>query len=231
MGNIPTVYDLLEALDFLRGFPAAYMVLITASLILIFRDWRWSLLALLVQYLVVGLLFVDVIAPHLAFMKVVTGSFICLILFITARQVNWGRLPEDVTTEEAVMLKEERLLRFGPYMLPTDTPFRIFLALAVALSVWALTQKASFHLPGIADHINLAVYALIGMGAVTLSLTSEPLKAGMGILTLITGFELFYSSIDRSLASMLIFAVTSLVVALAIAYLTQGRHSFPALFD
>ena len=231
MGNIPTIYEFLESLDFLRGFPAAYVVLITASLILIIRDWRWSLLALLIQYLVAGLLFVDVMAPHLAFMKVIIGIFICLILFITARQVNWGRLPEDVTDEEAVLLREERLLRFGPYMLPTDTSFRIFLALAVALSVWALTQKAAFHLPGLPTHINLAVFALVGMGLVTLSLTSEPLKAGMGILTLITGFELFYSSVEQSLGGLVIFAVISLVITLAIAYLTQARHSFPALFD
>ena len=231
MGNMPTIYDFLENLEFLRGLPAAYVVFITASLILIIRDWRWSLLALLIQYLVVGLLFVDVMAPHLAFMKVIIGIFICLILFITARQVNWGRLPEDVTTEEAVLLQEERLLRFGPYMLPTDTPFRIFLALAVGLSVWAMTQKAAFHLPVLPDHINLAVFALVGMGLVTLSLTSEPLKTGMGLLTFVAGFELFYSSVEHSLGGMVIFAVISLVIVLAIAYLTQARHSFPALFD
>jgi hypothetical protein len=231
MENMPTIYDFLESLEFLRGFPAAYVVFITASLILIIRDWHWSLLALLIQYLVVGLLFVDIIAPQMAFLKVIIGIFICLILFVTARQVNWGRLPEDLTSEEAVLHREERLLRFGPYMLPTDTPFRIFLALAIALSVWALTQKVAFHLPVLLDHTNLAVFALVGMGLATLSLTSEPLKAGMGILTLITGFELFFSSVDQSLAGIVIFAIISLVIALAIAYLTQLRHSFPALFD
>ncbi|HUS93751.1 MAG TPA: hypothetical protein VMZ24_01085 [Patescibacteria group bacterium] len=231
MGNIPTIYEFLEYLDFLRGFPAAYVVLITASLILIFRDWRWSILALLIQYLVVGLLLADVMPPHLAFMKVIIGIFICLILFITAQQVNWGRLPEDVTAEEAVLLGQERLLRFGPYMLPTDAPFRIFLGLAVALSVGALTQKAAFHLPFVDNHLNLAVFGLFAMGLVIMVLTSEPMKSGMGFLTLITGFELFYSTVEQPLAGMVIFAVISLSIALAIAYLTQVRHSFPALFD
>ena len=44
----------------------------------------------------------------------------------------------------------------------------------------------------------LAVLALISMGLVTLSLTSEPLKAGMGLLTFLTGVDLFYSAVEQS---------------------------------
>lgn len=231
MGDFPSIYDFLDYLDFLRGYPAAYVILLTAALILVIRDWRWSLLALLIQYLVVGLLFVDLMAPHLAFMKVIVGTFICLILYITARQVNWGRLPEDVTDEEAVIHGEARLLRFGPYMLPTDTPFRIFLALTVTLTVWALTQRTTFQLPFVPGHVNLAVFALVAMGLVTLSMTSEPLKAGIGILTFITGFELFFSSVEQSLGGLALFASISLILVLAIAYLTQARHSYPALVE
>ncbi len=231
MDQIPSIFDYLRYFDFLRGDPAAYVVIITAAVILVVRDWRLSLMALIVQYLVAGFLFADVLDPRLAFMKVLVGLFICLILYITARQVHWGKLPEDVTAEEAVQLRQERLVRFGPYVLPTSTPFRIFLALMVILAMWALAQRPGFHLPAVPDHVNLAVYALVGLGLVGVSLTTEPLKAGMGLLTFFTGFELFYSALEQSLAMLALLAVANLTIALVIAYLVQARHAISALLD
>ncbi len=228
---MPSIYEFLGLLDFLRGYPAAYIVLITATVILIVRDWRWSILALLIQYLIVGLLFADVISPNLAFMKVVVGVFVCLILYITARQVKWGRIPEDVTEEEVVLLEDKRLASLGPFMLSTDTPFRVFLALLVGIAIWALVQRLGFQLPVAPTHISLTVFAMSGMGLITLSLTSEPLKAGMGLLTFLTGFELFYSAVESSIALVAVWAVADLVVALVIAYLIQARHSYWVLLD
>ena len=51
MFEIPTIIEFLEFFDFLRGYPAAYLIMLTAALILIVRDWRWSLLFLILQYL------------------------------------------------------------------------------------------------------------------------------------------------------------------------------------
>jgi len=231
MIDIPNILEFLEFFDFLRGSLAAYIVLITAFTIFIVRDWRWSVLALAIQYLVVGLLFTDVIEPQLAFIKVLVGLFICLILYFTARQVNWGQLPSDVTDEEAVQLRDERLLRLGPYMLPTDTPFRVFFALMVILVVWTLSQRPEFQLPLVPDYFVLAIFALVGLGLVNLSFTSEPLKAGMGLLTFMTGFELFYSGLEQSVLMLVFLATANLVMALVISYLTQARHAYAALFD
>ena len=231
MDGIPTIYEFLGYLDFMRGTPAAYIVLLTASLILILRDWRLLLITLIIQYLVVGLLFADVLLPHLAFMKVLVGAFICLMLYITARQVNWGQLPEDVTEDEVVRLNEERLVRVGPYMMPTETPLRVFLALIVALTVWALSQRTGFHLPVVPAHLNVAVMALVGMGLITLSLTSEPLKFGLGLLTFWIGFELFYSAVEPSIAMLVMLSIADLIIVLAISYLIQARHSLPVILD
>ena len=94
--NLPTVFDWLDRLDFLRGVPAAYGVLLTAVLILVAWDWRLTLLALMAQYGIVGFLFVDLLDARLVNIKVLAGFFACLMLYLTARQVNWGRLPADV---------------------------------------------------------------------------------------------------------------------------------------
>lgn len=231
MIELPNIIQFLEFFGFLRGNPAAYLVMITAALLLILRDWRWSLLFLAIQYLIVGLLFVDVLMPHLAFMKVLVGLFICLILYITARQVNWGKLPEDVTAEEAVQMRRERFLRLGTLVLPTDTPFRVFVALIGCLAVWAMAQGTGHLLPVVPGHFHLAILALVGLGLVILSLTSEPLMAGLGLLTFLTGAELFYSALDQSVAMLGLLGVANLTVALVIAYLTQARHDYRALLD
>ena len=85
------ILDFLDFFDFLRGTPSVVIVLVTAAVIFVVRDWRLSLIALAVQYLVAGFLFADVLLPHLAFTNVLLGLFIVLILYFTARQVNWGQ--------------------------------------------------------------------------------------------------------------------------------------------
>lgn len=231
MIDIPNIIEFLGFFDFLRGYPAAYLVMLTAALILVVRDWRLSVLFLVLQYLLVGFLFADVLLPHLAFMEVVVGLFVCLILYITARQVNWGRLPEDVTPDEAIQIRKERFVRFGTLILPTDTPFRVFLALMICLAVWAISHRTDYMLPAVPEQIQIAVMALTGLGLVTLCLTSEPLMAGLGLLTFLTGFELFYSALEQSVAMLGLLGVVNLTVVLVIAYLTQARHAYQALLD
>ncbi len=231
MFEIPGILDYLRLLDPLRGLPAVYILIVTAEILIVLHDWRISLLALLVQYLVAGLLFADILLPHLAFTKVLVGMFICLILYLTARQVNWGQLPEDISEDEAVLLRKERLIRFGPYLLPTDTPFRLFVGLMVLLAAWSLSQQPAFHLPAVPDHFNLAVFSLVGLGVAMAGLTTEPLRAGFGLLTLLTGFELFYLALEQSAAVLLSLVTATFAVSLVIAYLAQARHAIHHLVD
>jgi hypothetical protein len=231
MDGIPDIFQFLNYLDFLRGEPATYLVTVTAAIILVVRDWRWSLLALLIQYLIAGLLYVDVLDPRLAYMKVIVGMFVCLILYITARQVNWGKLPVDVTPEEVVQISQNRFLHFGPAMLATTTIFRLVLALMIILAAWVLVQQQIFQLPVVPEHFNLAIFTLIGLGLTGLGLTTEPLKAGMGLFTFLTGFGLFYSALEQSAAMVAMLAIAGLTLSIAIAYLTQARHAITELLD
>jgi hypothetical protein len=103
--------------------------------------------------------------------------------------------------------------------------------LMMALVIWAIATAPGNQLPLVSAHVNLAIYALAGLGLLGLSLTGEPLKAGMGLLTFLTGFELFYNALEQSVAMLVFLAVANLLVVLVIAYLTQSRHAFAALFD
>jgi hypothetical protein len=61
------------------------------------------------------------------------------------------------------------------------------------------------------------------MGMFGIALAGEPLKGGMGLLTVMTGFEMFYSSVEQSLAVVGILGVVNFMIALAIAYLTTSQ--------
>ena len=63
--------------------------------------------------------------------------------------------------------------------------------------------------------------ALIGL--FILILTSEPLPAGMGLLTLVSGFGLYYDVTSPGLASIGVLATIDLTMGLAISYLVTVR--------
>ena len=226
--DFPTIFDLLERLDFMRGYPAVYVVMGTAVLIAIFLDWRLSALALLVQYFASGLLYVDLLDPRLAVVKVIVGLFVSLILFLTAWQVDYGRLPPDLTPEEVAHFKQENRWRIGRFSLPGDIILRLALSLGLLLLILLFTRRSDFMLPGIApglETINLAALALGGLGLLGIATSREPLPAGMNMFVFLTGFELYYSALDQSVATLALLAALNFAIALAVAYLTQARRA------
>lgn len=229
MVDIPNIFDLLERFDFLRGEPAVYLALAAAVLAFVFRDWRGTILAMVALYLFSGLLYADLLDPRLAAIKVVVGLFIALILYLTGRQVSWGRLPEDVTPEEAMQLQRERYVHLGKFQIAADIPLRLLLAAVILLLARFLTQNQP--LPVLPEQLNLAVYGLAGIGLIGLGLTSEPFRAGIGLLIFWLGCDLLYSGLEQSAAILAMLAAAVLATTLVIAYLVQARYAFRALLD
>ena len=231
---MPTIFDVLSQLDFLRGLPAVYLVLLTAVLVVIAWDWRLALLALTSQYLLAGLLFVDVLDPRLMIVKVLNGLFVCLILYITARQVNWGRLPVDLTDDELARIQQEPKVAIGPLAVPTQAPLRLFLVMVLVLLIFTVGQQSFAQLPGISEaesHLNLAVIILVGIGLLGMAITPAPLPVGMAALMFLTGFELFYSFFEQSVLTLALLVVVNLMTALTTAYLTQRYRSWSILLQ
>ena len=206
---MPTLPDVLAKLSFLMTTPAIVGLVITASLIVVIRDWRFSLAALLGQYVLVGLLLTRLIQPQVALTKVLIGDLVCVVLYLTARLVS--------ASSEAPPLEREDA---GGVSLP-DFTFRLLAALFVGVAVYSLSKR--YPLPEAPSDIGFACYWLASMGLLVLVLTEEPLKAGMGLLTLITGFELFFSVLERSLSVVGFLGIANFLIALAIAYLAASR--------
>jgi hypothetical protein len=202
---MPTLPEVLAKLSFLMTTPAIVGVVITASLIVVLRDWRFSLAALLSQYVLVGLLLTQLIRPQVAVIKVLIGALVCVVLYLTARLVDVSERREESPSRDPSR---------------ADLVFRLLAALFVGLAVYSLSN--GYPLPGVPSDIGFACYWLASLGLLVLMLTEEPLKAGMGLLTLITGFELFYSVLERSLSVVGFLGIVNFLIALAIAYLAAS---------
>ena len=84
---MPTLPEVITYLQFIRFEAILLGLFITASTILIAQNWRFLILALLFQYVLVGIALSRLVRPDIAVLSVLIGAFICPILFLSARQV------------------------------------------------------------------------------------------------------------------------------------------------
>jgi uncharacterized MnhB-related membrane protein len=221
-GSVPTLPEVLAQLSFLTIKAAIVGLVITASLIVVVRDWRFSLAALAVQYVLVGLLLTRLIQPQVALTKVLIGALVCIVLYLTGRLASTGE-EEQTSEQEAAGDGRSPLRAIGGGSSLADFTFRFLAALFVGLAVYSLSKR--YPLPEVPSDIGFACYWLASLGLLVLMLTDEPVKAGMGLLTLITGFELFYSALERSLSVVGFLGIANFLIALAIAYIAAASRT------
>ena len=223
---MPTLLDVLAKLSFLTTTPAIAGLVITAGLIVVIRDWRFSLAALAVQYVLVGLLLTRLIQPQVALTKLLIGALVCIVLYLTARLASTGE--EGLALEQETAGDSRSPLRaVGGGVSLADFTFRFLAALFVGLAVYNLSTR--YALPEVPSDIGFACYWLCSLGLLVLMLTEEPVKVGMGLLTFITGFELFYSALERSLSVVGFLGIANFLIALAIAYITASTSAVLSL--
>lgn len=213
-----SIYTILDRLEFLRGQPAALLVLVAAALAIAAWDMRLVLPALGVHYLASFLLYVDVLDPRLAIVYTLSGVVVTLIMTITAAQVQWGRLPAWADSDR------EQGWAVGPFRLTTQRLLRLVTAIAVPIAVLALSRADLLPQPDdlLPAHVWLAVVGLVGLGLVGVA-TGGPLLSGVGLLLFLNGFDLLNSSVEQSIALVVALSAANLLVALVIAYLAQAR--------
>jgi hypothetical protein len=175
------------------------LLLGTTLLIFMRRDWRWRIAALAGQYLGVFILILDSWPIELAAVKLVAGWMACVVLWFT-------RLS---------------LVRFQDKLapVPTGLAFRLLAAALVIVVVFATAPG----LPAWAAPISLVqawgALLLIGMGLLHVGLSSRTLSPFLGLLTVISGFEILYSAIEASTLVAGLLAIINLGIALVGAYL------------
>ncbi|MEK6256696.1 MAG: hypothetical protein N2C13_05195 [Chloroflexota bacterium] len=178
---------------------AVGLVFITSLSLLLSHDWRVSIASLGLQYLGVFMLVAVSWPINLAVVKLVAGWMSASILGVT-RGVPGGRI--------AV----ERIW-------PTEWLFRVMAASLVVLAVFSLTPQFEEIVPNISPYQVGGGLLLIGMGLLHHALTQHALQALLGLMTVLSGFEILYAVVESSTLVAGLLAVINLGIALAGAYL------------
>jgi hypothetical protein len=212
-----TLTEILARLSAVPTTVALLGLAATAGLIVAVTDWRASIFALLAQYILTALLLTRVIRPEIAAIKTLTGAMICLVLYVTARRSGWGRLPLQVGEQPPTRLM---------LILTLGLPFRIM----AALMGLALAYSAALQLPlaNVPLEVSMGVFTLGLMGIFAIALADEPFKGGLALLTAMTGFDLFFSTVEQSLTIVGFLGMISFMIALAVSYLTTMHPMPPA---
>ena len=182
---------------------AAGLVAVTATGIMLARDWRWNLGLMSAQYLGAAVLASAHWPIGMAAAFLVTGWMSTAALGMTLS----GLPPQFEFTERAW---------------PQGRLFRVFMVgmifvLAVGLTSRSGTFSAGAEAPVVAGSILLA-----GIGLLQLGTTAQVARVLLGLLTVLSGFEVFYAAVEGSILVAGLLSVVTLGLGLAGAYLLSA---------
>jgi len=218
---MPSLDDLARAFAAVTTVELVLGLLLAVALVVLVADWRVSLLALALQYILVAILLSTLIPLQIAAVRLIAGGLVALMFFITARRIRPRR--RQRSPDDPLLIDEPTR---GVYW--TNLPFRLIGLALVALSVISLSgQYVLLDSP--------LLFWVMGMwlamgGLLTIALTRDALKLGMGLLFFTSGFGIVYLSIDNSLLIYALLVISDLVIALVVAHIatvpvqTEGRR-------
>ena len=178
---------------------AAAWVGITALILLVSRDWRVSITALGAQYVGIFILVSLAWPIEYAVIKLIAG-------WISAAVLGMGLVDQTKAWEDEL----------GRWV--SGTLFRIFIAGFVGFVALALTPGVGRWVPRASDIQIMGGLLLIGLGVFHLGLTAQPIRIVLALLTVLSGFEIFYATMETSLLVNALLAVVTLGLALTGSY-------------
>ena len=181
-------------------------IIVTSIGLLLARDWRWSISLLAVQYLGMFVLVMQHWPLGMAAVKVVAGWMSAAILGMTRS----GLASADSGEEEAW---------------PRGRPFRLFAAGIVSLIVVVATPGVDTIMADAGFAITSGSLFLIGMGLLQLGMTAHILRVTIGLMIILSGFEILYSAVEGSVLVAALLAVINLGLALVGSYLLIASNS------
>jgi hypothetical protein len=173
---------------------------LTSVFILVNQNWRASILALALQYLAVFWLVGLVWPLGLAAVKLVAGWI--------AGAVMGASRPDVETFEDS-----SPAISIGL--------FRLIAAGLVLVLVVSILPQATAFLP-VDAQVLAGGLILIGFGLLQLGMSVHPLRIILGLLTVLSGFELVYAGVETSILIAGLQALVTLGLALGGAYLLSA---------
>ncbi|RLC97821.1 MAG: hypothetical protein DRI77_06445 [Chloroflexi bacterium] len=211
---MPTLADLLARVSFLAAMPAVAGIFITTGILVVSRDWRLNSIAFTVQYFFLVLLLTRLIRLEVAAVKGLIGWLICMVFYLTERRAS--TLKQLLSAESTTGSQ-----RWRRWVISAQASFHLLAGILIAVA--AYTAALRIPLPEVPGDITLACYLLAGMGLLLVGMSEEPMQVGLGLLTFLSGFDLFYVALEPSLAIAGLLGAVSFLVALAAAYLRTAQ--------
>jgi hypothetical protein len=174
------------------------LLILTSLVLLVSRDWRWSLLALAFQYIGVVVLVGMQWPVGLAATKLVVG-------WMTGATLAFTQYSKKEHQEET---------SWAPGWV-----FRLVAAALVLLFVFSVAAKVNAWLASISAPQVDGSLVLIGIGLLQLGMSSSPFRVILGLLTFLSGFEIIYSAVEVSVLVAGLLAAINLGLALVGTYL------------
>ena len=179
---------------------AVVLLFITSSGLLLVRDWRWSIVLLALQYLGMFVLILQHWPLGMGSVKVVAGWMSAAILGMTR-----SGLSNEESNEESIW--------------PCGRLFRLFAAAIILLIIIVVTPGVDNIMADAGFPVTSGALLLIGMGLLHLGITARVLPVTIGLVTVLAGFEILYSSVEGSVLVAALLAVINLGLALVGSYL------------
>lgn len=189
---------------------AVVLVCMTSIYILASKDWRYSIAALALQYGGIFLLVGAFSSVEVAATKMVAGWMAGAILGVA------------MASGSDTLRETEHKRRISPL-------FRLMAASIMGLTVTSLVMNQEGTLSMIRTEIRWGSFFLIGIGLLQMSLISQPLRVIIGLLTLLSGFEIIYAVIETSVLVTGLLAGINLGLALVGAYILLAPSMEPAV--
>jgi len=174
---------------------------LTAGIIVVSSDHRVRLGMLVLQYGCVTSLISLTTPINLSIIKLAAGWTACLVIGITI--VQRGRYAS--------------LTQVGA--LPTSWIFRMIAVLLISTSAIGIGQFSLVDYLAVPKESFASTLLLIGLGILQIGLTEDPIGVGIGLLMIISGFEVFYTALEPSMAIMALMASIHIGIALVASIL------------
>ena len=185
---------------------AVIVTVITSVGLMLVRDWRWNIILLAFQYLAVFILTLQHWPLGMASVKVVAGWMSAAILGMTRSGLSNG----DSKAES---------------VWPRGRLFRLFAAAIILLIVAVVTPNVDAMMADAGFPVTNGSLLLIGMGLLNLGITVRILPVTIGLMTVLAGFEILYSSVEGSVLVAALLAVINLGLALVGSYLMIASNA------
>jgi hypothetical protein len=212
---------------------------VTAAVVLLFRDWRLTFPALLLNYISLAIFLAEqqFIAPDLTLVgqmstlvlvKLITGVAVTLILTLTAltfsREYGLENLDEFGLSElrRAARAAQRQRASQPFHMSDYVVPFW-----AGMLALFASTALPWIYAIAPTPAADFAWYWLVLTGVLTIATASDLLKIGLGLLLCASGVDVLYTAVvstpsasGLNVIPLALLSQVHILLALAIAYLS-----------